>query len=80
MTPEEIFNLFEGICPECGKEVSLLKAAGTEQFRNEQAHEFPLSKYLFWNQVPGQPIGELTYICPDGHQTSVAQNAWGDWS
>lgn len=83
MNPEDIFKIFEGVCPKCGKKVKIDRAGGSEDFRKQYLPmDFSISKFTYWQATPyySHAIGDITYVCPEGHQSYVECSDYGEWS
>lgn len=76
---QQIFALFEGICPRCGQDIKIVSVSGTpdwlEDFTFLGDHEI--------TELPPEnfdgPVGNVHFLCPDGHQ-DTATWGFGDWS
>jgi hypothetical protein len=86
MGHEEIFNMFEGVCPACNHNtLEITEIAGTPNFLFNQALDYEEVPMNQWNLTgdPESPFGEgqIFFECSDCHkQTSAYCNEHGDWS
>lgn len=79
---KRIFSLFEGACPNCGRDVKILEWSGTRYFlRNHPAPDNVTSNT--WREPYGQDCGDeigcVRFICPEGHEHYVGYGRHGDW-
>jgi len=86
MDPQDIFNLFEGECPVCKREVKLIDIGGLPRFLQENTPEHFKGKVNEWNtrninlKSPDDHIdGSMTFKCTEGHETYVEHTDYGDW-
>jgi hypothetical protein len=82
MTPEEIFNLFEGVCPKCGEEVTLIRVSGLPQFMRDNTPENfkgDAHEWLPRLSTDDRVDGSQTFTCKNGHESYVEHTDYGDW-
>jgi hypothetical protein len=82
MDPQDIFNLFEGECPECKREVHLVDIGGLPQFLKENTPEHYKGTVNKWDstfRANDHIDGSMTFKCTEGHQTYVEHTDYGDW-
>ena len=74
----QIHCLFEGLCPTCGGEVTLIRVGGTRRFLDEMVFmgDHEIHK---WKMAPEG--GSVEFLCKSGHEHYVGYSfASGDWS
>jgi len=80
---ERIFNLFEGSCPDCGKDVKTKEHSGTKFFLRQhpapEGAESNVWSERYGSVDCGDEIGCVIFICPDGHEHYVGYGRHGDW-
>ncbi len=79
--PAQIYCLFEGLCPVCGSEVTLIRVSGTRRFLDEMVfmgnHEI-----CEWKRATefSKGGGGVEFKCKNGHEHYIGYSfASGDW-
>jgi len=84
MEPEDIFKVFEGVCPKCGADVKIKSVGGTRYFLRTKgwgkiAKENG-AEITVWRDSPDpDAIGGINYVCPNGHESYVECTVHEDW-
>jgi hypothetical protein len=79
----EVFNLFEGVCPSCGGEVTITGVDGMPGFVKQHCPKDPDISSMVWVARPRGDIcdGEITFKCGGCSQEFVVgHNIHGDWN
>lgn len=79
---EEIFSLFEGVCPDCGIATRIIGAGGIKQFFAMQSWVGNIEGSIhIWAEERNvnSPIGAVEFECENGHQYTVDYGRWGEW-
>jgi len=71
----EIFQVFEGICPTCNCECELTESHGTKEFHDDHPRDVPGDT---WDRGVTER-GEQKFACINGHITYVWNTFEGDW-
>jgi hypothetical protein len=84
---KQIWNLFEGTCPDCGEDTTITRVAGTadwlENFTWTGDHEvmqYPTDETDRWPNEPVETMrGSVDFRCEEGHE-HYTEWSHGDWS
>lgn len=78
--PNQIFCLFEGVCPVCSQDVDIVSVGGTPDFLEEQQFSGEYTTYTWTcTQSGGRRLdGGVGFRCKNGHEHYV-EHSNGDW-
>lgn len=84
MSENPVFDLFEGVCPTCGKDVVVTGVCGVPGFVRQHM-DYARSENAptgVWRENSPDSLtdGELTFKCQNNHEFVVAHNIYGDWN
>jgi len=82
---DEIFELFEGVCPTCEQPTHVIRVGGTKKFQTMQTWLFDLEavEISWWDEdrMPAdENIGSVEFECDFGHKHYTEYTSYGDWT
>jgi hypothetical protein len=83
---EELMSILEGVCPNCGSELKLIRVAGVRQWLQEQGRNCTPEgegkvEVHTWARACDSDVGCLTFRCGGcGQQFEAYANRFGDWA
>jgi len=79
-----IFCLLEGVCPDCGEDVTIKSIGGIPSALENWTTPEGIEPTIWTEPYPldtcGQAILGIEYVCPNNHVNYVEQNRNGDWN
>ena len=77
---DAVFELFEGSCPRCHEDVTIVEVSGTPQFLDEQRFEGEYRTQTWECANGASENGVVRFECPNGHKHEAYHFTDGDWA